>query len=99
MTDLLEPYTPTPVDDLPPLEVTTSKTALDDGVPAPLLAYLLAALLTGAGVIHLAMVPSHMAEWTEEGWAFLATAILQVGLAVGFVLRPRRWMAALTIVS
>jgi hypothetical protein len=96
MTDLLEPYTSTPVDDLPPLEATTG---LDEGVPAPFLAYLLAACLTGAGIIHLAMVPSHMGEWRPEGWAFLASAALQLGLAVGLVLRPRRWMAAAAIVS
>ncbi len=98
MTDLLEPYVDTTVDDLPPLDVTDGPKT-DDSVPAPFLAYLLAACLTGAGVIHLAMVPSHMGEWRPEGWAFLASAVLQLGLAVGLVLRPRRWMAALALLS
>lgn len=98
MTDLLEPYVDTAVDDLPPLE-TTDERETADKVPAPFLAYLLAACLTGAGVIHLAMVPSHMAEWRPEGWAFLASAALQLGLALGLVLRPRRWMAAVALLS
>lgn len=98
MTDLLEPYVDTSVDDLPPLE-TTDDTHTASKVPAPFLAYLLAACLTGAGVIHLAMVPSHMGEWRPEGWAFLASAALQLGLAVGLVLRPRRWMAAVALLS
>ena len=45
------------------------------------------------------MVPSHMGEWRPEGWAFLGSAVLQLGLAVGLVLRPRRWMAAVALVS
>ena len=98
MTDLLEPYVDTSVDDLPPLETTDDRTT-DNSVPAPFLAYLLAACLTGAGIIHLAMVPSHMGEWRPEGWAFLGSAVLQLGLAVGLVLRPRRWMAGVAIVS
>ena len=98
MTDLLEPYVDTSVDDLPPLETTDDRTT-DNSVPAPFLAYLLAACLTGAGIIHLAMVPSHMGEWRPEGWAFLGSAVLQLGLAVGLVLRPRRWMAAVALVS
>jgi hypothetical protein len=98
MTDLLEPYVDTSVDDLPPLDVT-DEPRTDSSVPAPFLAYLLAACLTGAGIIHLAMVPSHMGEWRPEGWAFLASAVLQLGLAVGLVLRPRRWMAAVALVS
>ena len=56
MTDLLEPYVDTTVDDLPPLDVT-DEPRTDSSVPAPFLAYLLAACLTGAGIIHLAMVP------------------------------------------
>jgi hypothetical protein len=98
MTDLLEPYVDTSVDDLPPLDVT-DEPRTDSSVPAPFLAYVIAACLTGAGVIHLAMVPAHMAEWALEGWAFLASAALQFALAVGFLLRPRRWMAVLTVLS
>jgi hypothetical protein len=101
MTDLLDPYVEASADgpsdhDLSPLGVTTED---DRHVPAPFLSSLIAACLTGAGVIHLAMVPAHMSEWAVEGWAFLASAALQLALAVGFVLRPRRWMAALTILS
>jgi hypothetical protein len=96
MTDLLEPYVAPPMDDLPPLDISVDD---DDTRPAPFLGYMIAACLTGAGVVHLAMVPAHMSGWALEGWAFLATAALQFALAVGFILRPRRWMAALTIVS
>ena len=95
MTDLLEPYVDTAVDDLPPLE-TTDERETADKVPAPFLAYLLAACLTGAGVIHLAMVPSHMAEWRPEGWAFLASAALQLGLALGLTTGPDQMGACAT---
>lgn len=45
------------------------------------------------------MVPGHMGEWGPEGLAFLGAAVLQFALAVGLVLRPRRWMAAVALVS
>src|SRR3954465_11993609 len=102
MTDLLEPYADAPVEaasDAPPPLDDTRRVGTDRSVPAPFLAYLLAACLTGAGIIHLAMVPSHMGEWRPEGWAFLASAALPLGRGVGLVLPPRRWMAALALVS
>ena len=91
MTDLLEPCAPTRPGGLPPLTTTAE--------PAPFLAWLLAACLAGAGIIHLAMAPGHMTAWKAEGVAFLLTALLQLGLALGLVLRPRRWMVAVAVVS
>jgi hypothetical protein len=58
----------------------------------------LAALAAGAGVIHLAMVPSHMSEWALEGIVFAIVGWLQIGLAVVLLTRPSRglelWAAA-----
>ncbi|HEX5586878.1 MAG TPA: hypothetical protein VFZ17_06185 [Acidimicrobiia bacterium] len=58
----------------------------------------LAALAAGAGVIHLAMVPSHMSEWTLEGIAFAIVGWAQIGVAVALLTRPSRtlelWAAA-----
>lgn len=50
----------------------------------------LAALSVGAGAIHLAMVPAHMGEWALQGWAFLLTAWVQLGIAFLAVARPSR---------
>jgi hypothetical protein len=52
--------------------------------------WLLAALLVGAGAVHLAMAPPHFGESTVEGVGFLVAAWLQVGLGVAVVLRPSR---------
>jgi hypothetical protein len=54
----------------------------------PTLAYLLAGLLAGAGIIHLAMVPAHVGgdTWLDPV-AFAVVGWLQVGLAVLFLLR------------
>jgi hypothetical protein len=49
---------------------------------------LLAALLLGAGAIHVAMAPSHLGESAVEGTGFLVAAWAQVGLAL--VLLSRR---------
>ena len=57
----------------------------------------LAAALLGAAVIHFAMVPQHMSEWAPEGIAFLASGWIQVALAIGVVLRPKRWMLLATV--
>ncbi len=59
----------------------------------------LAAALLGAAVIHFAMVPQHMAEWAPEGIAFIVTGWVQVALAIGVVIRPKRWMLAATIAA
>jgi hypothetical protein len=52
--------------------------------------WLLAALLLGAGAVHLAMAPPHFGESTVEGVGFLVAAWLQVGLGVAVVLWPSR---------
>ena len=50
----------------------------------------LAALLVGAGAVHVAMAPSHFGVSTAEGVGFLVAAWLQVGLAAAVVMRPSR---------
>jgi hypothetical protein len=49
-----------------------------------------AALLVGAGAIHLAMTPSHLGESAVEGAGFLAAAWIQLLLAAAVLLRPTR---------
>jgi hypothetical protein len=60
--------------------------------------WLLAALLVGAGAIHVAMAPSHFGESPVEGVGFLAAAWLQIGLGVAVVLRPSRGVVRAVIV-
>jgi hypothetical protein len=63
---------------------------------------LLAALLLGAGAIHVAMAPSHLGESAVEGTGFLAAAWAQFGLAAAIALsrRPsRRVLAAAAATS
>jgi hypothetical protein len=52
--------------------------------------WFLAALLIGAGAIHLAMTPSHLGESAVEGAGFLAAAWIQLLLAGAVLLRPSR---------
>lgn len=59
--------------------------------------WVLAALLVGAGVVHVAMAPSHFGEATAEGVGFLAAAWLQIGLAGAVLLRPSRLVCGATI--
>ena len=59
----------------------------------------LAAALLGAAIIHFAMVPQHMTEWAPEGIAFIVTGWVQVALAIGIVMRPKRWMLWLTVAA
>ena len=59
----------------------------------------LAAALLGAAVIHFAMVPQHMNEWAPEGIAFIVTGWVQVALAIGIVLRAKRWMLWVTVAA
>jgi hypothetical protein len=49
--------------------------------------WLLAALLLGAGTIHVAMAPSHLGESALEGAGFLAAAWVQLALGVAVLLR------------
>jgi hypothetical protein len=61
------------------------------------LRYLLAALAGAAGVIHLAMVPSHVEEWAAEGVAFAVVGWLQLVLALWLVIRPSRALLGVAI--
>ncbi|HLM63223.1 MAG TPA: hypothetical protein VK306_02910 [Acidimicrobiales bacterium] len=51
---------------------------------------MLGSLLAGAGLVHLVMAPSHMAESAVEGVGFFAAGWLQLALAVSVVCRPAR---------
>lgn len=61
--------------------------------------WVLAALLVGAGAIHLAMAPSHLAESTVLGTLFLLSGVVQVGLGLAILDRPTRGLlwAALVV--
>lgn len=54
--------------------------------------WFLAALLAGAGLVHLVMVPTHLGLSGVDGAGFLVAGWVQVGLAVLVVARPRRWV-------
>jgi hypothetical protein len=59
--------------------------------------WLVAALLVGAGAVHLALAPSHFGESTVEGVGFLVAAWLQIALAIAVLLRPTRVVIFTTI--
>jgi len=63
--------------------------------------WLLAALLLGAGAIHVAMAPSHLGESAIEGAGFLAAAWVQLALGVVVLLRApsRRLLLAVAATS
>jgi hypothetical protein len=63
------------------------------------LRYLVAGLSAAAGVIHFAMVPSHMGEWAAEGVAFAVVGWVQLAVALLVVVRPSRLLLAATIVA
>jgi hypothetical protein len=50
-------------------------------------------------LIHAAMVPSHFGESAVEGWGFLLSAWVQVGLAVAVVVRPSRLVGLAVVLS
>jgi len=56
----------------------------------------LAAVLAGAGLIHVAMAPSHLGDDAVLGTGFLLFGVLQLALAIVVVVRPGRlaWVAA-----
>jgi hypothetical protein len=56
----------------------------------------LAAALAGAGLIHVAMAPSHLGDDAVLGAGFLTFGVLQLALAIVVVVRPGRlaWAAA-----
>lgn len=57
----------------------------------------LAGLLTGAAVIHFALVPSHAGEALVEGLTFAAAGWVQLVLAVALLTRPSRRTLAIAI--
>lgn len=64
----------------------------------PLLrSWFLAALLAGAGLVHLVMVPAHLGLSGVDGAGFLVAGWVQVALAVLVAARPRRWVWATTV--
>ncbi|MGQ0803667.1 MAG: hypothetical protein ACT4PI_07385, partial [Actinomycetota bacterium] len=60
---------------------------------------LLASLSGAAGVIHLAMVPSHAGLSAVEGVGFAVAGWFQLLVAVGLVTRPTRSLLRLTMVA
>ena len=60
---------------------------------------LVAALSAGAGVVHLAMVPSHMGEWAPEGVAFAVAGWVQLVVALLVVTRPSRALLWVTTIA
>jgi hypothetical protein len=67
---------------------------------APVLRSLLASLGVLAGVVHLALVPSHWGEWRVEGAAFAVVGWGQLALALACWLAPtRRTLVAATFLS
>ncbi len=47
-------------------------------------------MLATAGLAHLSVAPAHFGEWWWFGALFLLAAGLQMGLALGLLLRPSR---------
>lgn len=58
----------------------------------------LAALVAGAGVIHLAMVPSHLDASAADGVGFFVAGWLQLGLAALLAVRAGAWALRATVV-
>ena len=71
----------------------------DDAAGVGFSRWVLAALLVGAGAVHVAMAPSHFGESTGEGLGFLVAAWLQLGLGGAVLLRPARvvWGAVIAV--
>jgi hypothetical protein len=61
--------------------------------------WFLSALLLGAAAINLAMAPSHFGESTLEGAGFIASAWVQLGLAVAVIACPARWVWRATVLT
>lgn len=79
-----------------PVRESEPSNAFEPSMPARVL---LATLSGAAGAIHLVMVPSHVQEWTPEGYAFAAAGWLQLGLAALLIARPSRAVVKTTIVA
>lgn len=61
--------------------------------------WLLASLSAGAGLIHLVMVPPHLAESTADGAGFLVAAAVQLALAVALASALARPVLAATVAA
>ncbi|HEX7134729.1 MAG TPA: hypothetical protein VF228_19295 [Iamia sp.] len=76
---------------VPPATATTApaatRAAADDQA--------LGALLAGAGLVHVAMAPAHLAASTSDGVGFLVAGAVQLVVAVLVVARPSRGTSAL----
>jgi hypothetical protein len=55
----------------------------------------LGALLAGAGLVHVAMAPAHLAASTADGVGFLVVGTVQLVVAVLTVARPSRWTSTI----
>jgi hypothetical protein len=95
MTTALDQPAPEPLAD----DAPRAPGGADWSTGVSLVQCVVAALLVGAGAVHLAMAPSHFGESTTEGVGFLVAAWLQIGLAVGILLRPSRGVVVGTILA
>lgn len=77
----------------------TATAPADTSSPALLLRATIAACAVGAAAIHLAMVPTHMADWAPEGVAFVLTGWLQLAIAALVMFRCRRWVLLTSVIS
>ena len=60
---------------------------------------LLSALSAAAGVIHLAMVPSHWTESAVEGAGFAITGWFQIAIAIWLLVRPTALVVRAAVVA
>jgi len=60
--------------------------------------WLVGALSAGAGVIHLAVIEEHMRQYVPFGLLFAGVAVLQIGWAIAYLVRPGRGLATLGLV-
>ena len=95
MTDVLDRLQSTPLPEATPaMPRRRLPFAMSD--PARVL---LAALSAAAGVIHLVMVPSHMAESTVEGIGFAVAGWSQLVIAALVFIAPSRALLRATVVA
>ncbi len=74
----------------PPVSSTSSKSGQRANSASVLMRAIMGAATLGAGVIHLALVPNHAAEWRSLGIAFAVAGWAQLALAAALFLRPSR---------
>ncbi len=59
---------------------------------------LLVVAMIGSAVIHAAVVPDHLAEWTAAGLFFIVLTVAQIAIAGLLVIRPDRALLWLAVV-